>query len=96
MRKRIKAAGSMAVAPVLTKAFSSRLKAWRTENGLTLQAVAKGMSVSTSIVCEWEHGTRFPSAEHLETVARFMGTPVCCLIYAGKGACSRIARKRKS
>ena len=96
MKKRIKPVGSMGVAPVLTAAFSSRLKAWRTENGLTLQIVAKGMGVSTSIVCEWEHGTRFPSAEHLETVARFMGTPVCCLIYDGKGACPRTARNRKA
>ena len=92
MKKRTKPAGSMAVAPVLTKAFSARLKAWRTENGLTLKTVAKGTGVSTSIVCEWEHGTRFPSAEHLETVARFMGSPACCLIYDGKNGCSRMAR----
>lgn len=96
MKKQTKTAGSMAVAPVLTKAFSSRLKAWRTDNELTLKTVAEGTGVSTSIVCEWEHGTRFPSAEHLETLAKFMGTPACCLVYDGRGACSRVTYKRKA
>ena len=96
MKTLTKPAGSMAAAPVLTKAFSARLKAWRTKNQYTLKTVAEGTGVSTSIVCEWEHGTRFPSAEHLETLARFMGTPACCLVFDGKGDCSRVARKRKA
>ena len=56
--------------------FGANLSTWRRDNGLRLKDVAAGVGVSPSIVCEWEHGNRFPSARHLDAVAAFVGVPV--------------------
>jgi len=67
--------------------FSHRLKEWRASRKLPLKHVARDLGVSVSIVSEWEHGNRFPSVTNLEAVSRYMGLPVCCLLYHGKGRC---------
>ena len=61
--------------------------------GLPLKHVARDLGVSVSIVCEWEHGHRFPSISHLEEISRYVGLPACCLLFHGHGHCphSRVA-----
>jgi transcriptional regulator with XRE-family HTH domain len=71
----------------LVGAFSMRLKSWRAGQGFPLKRVAKDLGVSISIVSEWEHGHRFPSASNLEAVSRYVGIPVCCLLFQGRGHC---------
>lgn len=59
----------------LVRAFAERLIRWRQEQHLTLKNVADDLGVSVSIVCEWEHGRRFPSADHFLAIARYTGVP---------------------
>ena len=59
----------------LVRAFAERLVRWRQEHGITLKTVASDLDVSISIVCEWEHGRRFPSADHFLLLARYTGIP---------------------
>ncbi len=68
-------------------AFSIRLREWRATQGFPLKRVAKDLGVSISIVSEWEHGHRFPSVSNLEAVSRYVGLPVCCLLFHGRGHC---------
>lgn len=67
--------------------FSQRLRDWRASRKLPLKHVARDLGVSVSIISEWEHGNRFPSVTNLEAVSRYIGLPVCCLLYHGKGRC---------
>ncbi len=69
------------------KAFAHRLREWRQGAGLPLKHVARDLGVSVSIVCEWEHGHRFPSIAHLEGISRYVGLPACCLLFHGQGQC---------
>lgn len=64
----------------LVRAFASRVKRWRQEKGLTLKDVAVELGLSVSIVCEWEHGNRFPSVDHLLDLSRHMGVPAWTLL----------------
>jgi transcriptional regulator with XRE-family HTH domain len=59
----------------LTKAFARRVREWRGDNGKTLKEMANAMELSISIVCEWEHGRRFPSVNHLYKLAQYTGIP---------------------
>ncbi len=74
-------------ASTVAESFARRLKEWRREAGLPLKHVARDLGVSVSIVCEWEHAHRFPSVAHLESIAHYMGLPVCCVLYLGHGSC---------
>ena len=57
----------------LVRAFATRLRQWRQEKGQTLKVIAAGMGVSVTILCEWEHGDRFPSVDHLMALAEYTG-----------------------
>jgi transcriptional regulator with XRE-family HTH domain len=71
----------------VVQVFARRMKEWRKDQGLPLKHVAKELGVSVSIVSEWENGNRFPSVSNLESIAKYLGMPVCCLLYPGKGKC---------
>lgn len=60
----------------LHEVFGAKLAAWRKKNGRPLKDVASSVGGSISIVSEWEHGARFPSAKNLQAVAEMMGMPV--------------------
>lgn len=64
----------------LVRALASRLTAWRKEQGLPLKAVSAAMGVSVSIISQWEHGHRFPTAENLHALAEYTGIPAGRLI----------------
>ena len=68
--------------------FGERLRAWRHEQGNTLNNVAHDLDVSVSIVSQWERGIRFPSVKNLDLIAKYMGLTVCNLLYDGKADCS--------
>jgi len=70
----------------LVQAFSARLQAWRQDTGKTLKEVSADTGLSTSILCEWEHGHRFPSVEHLQAIATYTGIPASSFLVIGKGA----------
>jgi len=69
------------------RSFARRLRQWRELKGLPLKHMAKELGVSISIISEWEHGHRFPSAATLAALAEYAGTSVCCLLYHGPGHC---------
>jgi hypothetical protein len=67
--------------------FSKNLTAWRRRRGLLLKMVASDLSVSVSTLDAWETGRRFPTAEHLDRIARITGIPPCLLFCRGNGEC---------
>ena len=72
--------------PIL-EAFSASLRRWREREGITMAVAAARFEVTTATVCLWEHGIRFPSAEHLATIARETRIPACCLVHGPEGRC---------
>lgn len=79
----------------LVQAFSGRLREWRRESGKTLKEVSADTGLSMAILCEWEHGHRFPSVEHLQDISEYCKIPAWCLLYTGKGVPPGMkARKR--
>lgn len=58
--------------PLIQK-FAVRLRKWRKEQRKPLKEVAADLGVSIAIVSEWEHGHRFPSVKHLQSVTRYTG-----------------------
>jgi transcriptional regulator with XRE-family HTH domain len=64
----------------LVRAFAGQLMQWRKEKGLSLRHIASELDLSISIVCEWEHGRRFPSVDHLQALALYMGVPAWSLL----------------
>ena len=69
----------------LVRAFAVRLLEWRKTEHRTLKEVAAELDLSISIVCEWEHGRRFPSVDHLQTLARYTGIPAWSFLREGGG-----------
>jgi len=67
--------------------FSKNLRAWRAEHGFPLKQVASDLKVSVPTVDAWETGHRFPTAEHLDRIAKRTGIPVCMLFCSGNGHC---------
>jgi len=57
----------------LVQAFAQRLKKWRQGKGLTLAEVSADTGFSTSVICEWENGHRFPAVLHLTALAEHTG-----------------------
>lgn len=78
----------------LVDAFALRIKAWRQAEGRTLKAVAADTGLSMAILCEWEHGHRFPSVDHLRAISQYTGIPACSFLYLGKGDCPKACRLR--
>ena len=76
----------------LVDAFAMRIKAWRQDAGKTLKVVAKDTGLSMAILCEWEHGHRFPSVDHLQAISRYTGIPACSFLYLGKGPAPKTCR----
>lgn len=64
----------------LVVAFAMRMKEWRQGEGLTLKTMSKDTGLSMAIICEWEHGNRFPSVDHLWALAQYTGIPAWELI----------------
>gem|GEM_PF-7060553 len=77
----------LSMASPTVRSFARRLRQWRELKGLPLKHMAKELGVSISIISEWEHGHRFPSAANLEALAEYTGMSVCCLLYHGPGHC---------
>ncbi len=67
--------------------FGARLRLWRKAEGLPLKRVAHELSVSVSVVSQWERGLRFPSVKNLDQIAQYMDIPVCSLLYEGNSDC---------
>jgi transcriptional regulator with XRE-family HTH domain len=66
------------LAPVknpLVKSFATRVLKWRQTEGKTLKEVASDLDMSMAIVCEWEHGHRFPSIDALLALSKYTGIP---------------------
>jgi ribosome-binding protein aMBF1 (putative translation factor) len=64
-----------AVKNPLVKAFAFRLAQWRQTENKTLKEVGGAIDLSVAIICEWEHGRRFPSVDHLLALSRYSGIP---------------------
>jgi transcriptional regulator with XRE-family HTH domain len=77
----------------LAATFALRLRRWRQSQGVPIKGLAADLAVSTSVVSAWETGKRFPSALHLEALARHTGMSVCQLLYAEISDCPH-CRKR--
>ena len=76
--------------------FSRNLARWRREKDLLLKQVAPELGVSTSTLDAWEKGDRFPTGEHLHSVAVCTGLPVCRLFCRmQEGRCPLSARERE-
>jgi transcriptional regulator with XRE-family HTH domain len=77
----------------LVQKFASRLRAWRRKQGKPLKEVAADLGVSIAIVSEWEHGHRFPSVKHLQSVTRYTGISASDFFsdfsLAGNGGCDK-------
>ena len=85
-----------AVKNPLVRAFAGRVMRWRKEKGLTLKDIARELDLSVSIVCEWEHGNRFPSVDHLLDLSLLMGVPAWSLLREASGGVAKKAPARKS
>jgi transcriptional regulator with XRE-family HTH domain len=59
----------------LVTAFSVNFSAWRKKKGVKLREVAADLDISVSIVSEWEHGNRFPNADHFYAISEYTGIP---------------------
>ena len=79
----------------LVQAFAQRLKQWRADKGVTLAEVSADIGFSTSILCEWENGRRFPSVYHLMAIATHTGIPAAEFLRRGKGTGAKKARGGK-
>lgn len=79
----------------LVDAFAARIKQWRQDEGRTLKVVAGDTGLSMAILCEWEHGHRFPSVDHLQAISEYTGIPACSFLYTGKGNCPSACRPRR-
>ena len=55
------------------KAFAAFVKEHRLKQGLTQEALAARLNVSSEVVSKWERGIRFPNFEILEDVADALG-----------------------
>lgn len=78
----------------IVAAFAVRLKEWRQGKGLTLKIMSADTGLSMAIVCEWEHGHRFPSVDHLWAVSEYTGIPAHDLIRPVKSARVKNSRGR--
>ena len=67
--------------------LAERLRCWRTEKQLTLKAIASDLGVSISLVKDWETGRRFPCAENLENLAKYMHLKPCRLFCVPSRTC---------
>ena len=56
--------------------FGKRLRALRTERGLTQEELARQLGVSKSALCMYERGEREPRRETLLAIARLFGVDV--------------------
>jgi len=63
--------------PNVCALFGDRLRQWRKETGTPLKQVAAGLGVSVSIVSAWERGARFPSGQHIDSLAEYTGLAAC-------------------
>jgi transcriptional regulator with XRE-family HTH domain len=61
----------------LVKTFAFKLAQWRQAENKTLKEVAGSIGLSVAIICEWEHGRRFPSVDHLLALSRYSGIAAC-------------------
>lgn len=75
-------------------AFAVQVKEWRQKKGITLKTMAAAMDVGLSIICEWEHGHRFPSVDNLWALSKYTGIPACELIRPVKGGAPKKSRAR--
>ena len=71
----------------LASIFADNVRNWRKDGGWTLKRVAGDLGLSIAIVSEWEHGHRFPSIEHLDALAKYVGIPACRLLCKGDTGC---------
>lgn len=85
-----------AVKNPLVRAFAGRVKRWRKEKGMTLKNIADELDLSVSIVCEWEHGNRFPSVDHLLELSCLMGVPAWTLLRDADKAAPKKSLARKA
>ena len=69
----------------LVRCFAVRLLNWRKAEGRTLKEVAAELDLSISIICEWEHGRRFPSVDHLQALVQYTGIPAWSFLRESKG-----------
>ena len=53
---------------------------WRESRQWPLKYLAAQVGVSIAVCSQWEHGKRFPSAEHLVKLARVFGCQPSCLL----------------
>lgn len=61
-------------------ALASRLKRLRIASGHPLKRIAFELEIPLSTLSAWENGTRFPSAESLERIAKWHGIRPCQLL----------------
>ncbi len=96
MRKLSQEERLAAVKNPLVRAFAGRVKRWRQEKRMTLKNIADELDLSVSIVCEWEHGNRFPSVDHLLELSCLMGVPAWTLLRDADKAAPKKSLRRKA
>lgn len=75
--------------------LAMRLKTLRERTGEPLKKIAAELGVSVATVNSWECGSRFPSAEHLERLARWYGVRPCILVRNDHVKCPETCRAHK-
>ena len=55
------------------ESLARRLRIWRAHAGLPLKRMAADLGVSPSSLYAWETGARFPTAEKLDDLAKYLG-----------------------
>jgi transcriptional regulator with XRE-family HTH domain len=81
------------VAPDINARIATRVRALRTERGLTLDTLAATSDVSRSMISLVERGESSPTAVVLEKIAAGLGVSLASLFEDGSAAASPVSRR---
>ena len=75
LRKYLRGSAVRQETAAVRQTLGERIKARRTERGMTQEFVAETLGVSRQAVSKWESGTADPSTHHLIALAKLLDIP---------------------
>ena len=60
--------------------IAANIRLWRKCSDTPLKCLADEVGVSIAVCSQWANGKRFPSPEHLQTLAKLFGCGIWCLL----------------
>jgi transcriptional regulator with XRE-family HTH domain len=78
------AVGVLYLGPLLT--------AWHDGNGWPLKKIANDLNIKMSTWSRWKKGKRFPAPDQIQSLADYVGVPVCRFFCHPQWRCARYGR----